>query len=175
MPEPAAGGPAKKTPGPCEPKARRLTLISRRQVAARLDEIELLQRCKRQDLAAFEALYQLYHQRALRTAYLLTRSRPAAEDAVQETFIQVWRGIAGLREVGAFRAWLYRILLATVHRLARKGRGVVVLSLDLQAHDAPDRNAPVPDEYIEYEAELRELRRAIASLPDADQRRGHPP
>lgn len=128
----------------------------------RLDEIELLQRCQGRDFAAFEALYQLYHQRALRTAYLLTRNKPAAEDAVQETFIQIWRGIGTLRETGAFRAWFYKILLATVHRLGKKQRGVVTLPL----FDTPDLNAPVPEEYAEYEAELQELRRAIARLPD---------
>lgn len=131
---------------------------------ARLDDIELIQRCQRGEYAAFEALYELVHQRALRTAYLITRSQPAAEDAVQETFIQVWRGIGGLREAGAFRSWFYRILLATVRRLNKIK--VVMLPLDLPAHDRPDLNAPAPDEFVQDAAELQELRTAISLLPD---------
>lgn len=128
-----------------------------------MDEAELIRRCISHDHAAFEALYQLYTQRAIRTAYLVTRSLPEAEDAVQEAFVQVWRRIDSLREAGAFRAWFYRIL---VNATRRSGKNVVLVPLDLNEHDKPDTVSPAPQERVEYGEELCELRAAISSLPD---------
>lgn len=131
-----------------------------------LDEHALVIECKRGDYAAFEALYQLYVKRALRTAFLLTQSLPAAEDAVQETFVQVWRRVSTLRDPGLFRPWFYRILLHATHRQGKKERKVVFLQFDPEEHDHADRTEAVPEEQIELHEDHHALRGAIASLTE---------
>lgn len=43
-----------------------------------------------------------------------------AEDALQETFLAVWRNAAGYRGQGAARAWLYTIARHAASRLRRR-------------------------------------------------------
>lgn len=131
-----------------------------------MDERELVLRCMRRDFGAFELIYQRYMPMALRTSWLVTRSKPEAEDAVQEAFIQVWRRIDTLRDVAAFRAWFYRILLNTTHHQGRKSSAAVTVPLDLNEYDQPDVNSATPVEQVEHGEELHQLRIAISALPD---------
>jgi RNA polymerase sigma-70 factor (ECF subfamily) len=132
-----------------------------------LKETDILQKCKEGDHVAFECLYQLYVRRAFRTAYLVLHSRLDAEDAIQETFVQVWRRIDTLRNFDAFRSWFYRILLNTTYRLQKKTRRVSCVPLDLDEHDKPDLHTPLPEEDMEAKEEFEKLQAAITSLPEA--------
>lgn len=128
-----------------------------------LDVAESVRRLQQGDRSAFDELYAAYARPAIRTAYLITRSQAAAEDAVQEAFVQVLRKISSLREVTAFRPWFYQIVVNAARRLAGKGT-VDWVPLDLENHDKADATLPAPDEIaiIGEEAEL--LRAAINEL-----------
>jgi RNA polymerase sigma-70 factor (ECF subfamily) len=72
-------------------------------------DVELLAAIAAGDRAAFEALYRRYAPwLAIRLRY---RSPDAAlvDDAVQETFLAVWRGSARYREGGDVGGWLWQI------------------------------------------------------------------
>jgi len=43
------------------------------------------------DVSAFETLYRQYEKLVYRTAYLITGDKEAANDALQEVFISVWK------------------------------------------------------------------------------------
>jgi RNA polymerase sigma-70 factor (ECF subfamily) len=58
--------------------------------------------------------------RAYRTAYLLMRNPAAAEDAVQEAFLRVWRFRDSLPEGEGVDPWLYRVLVNTCYSQLRK-------------------------------------------------------
>ena len=65
--------------------------------------------------------------RAYRTAYLILRDPSAAEDAVQEAFLRVWRFRDAIPAGTGRTAWLYRVVVnACVSRIrsesARTGR-----------------------------------------------------
>ena len=47
----------------------------------------------------------------LRTAYGIVKDRDSAEDAVQNALIQAWQHLPNLRETGALRSWLMRIVV----------------------------------------------------------------
>jgi RNA polymerase sigma factor (sigma-70 family) len=131
-----------------------------------LNELDLVRRCQRGDEAAFEALYQAYAERALRTAFLITDRRTLAEDAVQETFIQVWRSIRDLRDPRAFRGWFYRILIHRVRRLGKRDGREPDLPLEAVA-DHRDTQTTGPEEQAERNEAFHRVRVVITRLPEA--------
>lgn len=52
-----------------------------------------------------------YGDELLRTAYLLLKDRQAAEEAVQDTFVEVFTKISTLRDSGKLRGWMFRIMI----------------------------------------------------------------
>jgi RNA polymerase sigma-70 factor (ECF subfamily) len=72
------------------------------------DDLLVLQ-CQQGDLTGFERLVQQWQQPLLNYSYRLTGDWSAAQDAVQETWMVVIRGLVALRDVSRFRVWLFRI------------------------------------------------------------------
>ncbi len=69
---------------------------------------------------AFRAFYEAYADYAIRTASAITRNREMAKDAVQETFIRVYRQIGSYNRELPFDPWFYRILTNECLRLLKK-------------------------------------------------------
>ena len=70
---------------------------------------DALARARAGDGGAFEAL-TAPHVRELQVhCYRMLGSFQDAEDAVQETLLTAWRGLAGFEERSSLRTWLYRI------------------------------------------------------------------
>jgi RNA polymerase sigma-70 factor (ECF subfamily) len=61
------------------------------------------------DEPAFAALTQRHRRELHVHCYRMLASFDEAEDAVQETFLNAWRGRSGFQGGSQFRAWLYRI------------------------------------------------------------------
>lgn len=59
--------------------------------AAQLEEIELLRRIGRGDRASFEQFYDRFSRVLFSIAYRLLRNEQAAEDVLQEVFVQIWK------------------------------------------------------------------------------------
>jgi len=72
------------------------------------DDLLLLQ-CQQGDAASFDRLVQRWQQPLLNYAYRLTGNWAVAQDAVQETWMVVIRGLVTLKDVARFRGWLFRI------------------------------------------------------------------
>ena len=107
--------------------------------------------------AALPHLNELY-----RAAARLLGDSAKAEDAVQETYLQAWRSFDRFESGTNCRAWLFKILVNTVHHHRRKGFNLRLVkdSEDLlQQAVAPA--APIPEHITEGE-----ILRALDSLPD---------
>lgn len=59
--------------------------------AAQLEEIELLRRIGAGDRQSFEQFYDRFSRILYSIAYRLLRNEQAAEDVLQEVFVQIWR------------------------------------------------------------------------------------
>jgi RNA polymerase sigma-70 factor (ECF subfamily) len=83
----------------------------------------LVARALRGDQDAFDDIFDRYSGLMLRTAYGIVKDRDSAEDAVQNALIQAWQHLPSLRETGALRPWLLRIVvnqcISFKRRLAR--------------------------------------------------------
>lgn len=81
------------------------------QDKGRNDEKALLERARRGDVAAFEALVRSHEGKLFSFALSITGGKDeAAYEILQETLIRAYRGIASFRGDCAFPNWLWRIL-----------------------------------------------------------------
>jgi RNA polymerase sigma-70 factor (ECF subfamily) len=83
---------------------------------------ELVERAQHGDRDAFGALAKAAAGRLHAVAYRILRDADLADDALQETLVQAWHDLPGLREPERFEAWSCRILCRTCYRLARQER-----------------------------------------------------
>lgn len=104
---------------------RRLVDARRSPVSSRDD---LVRRAAEGDHASFTALARASADRMYSIAFRVLRDRSMAEDAVQDTLVEVWRNLRALREVDRFDAWSTRILVRNCYREARRSRRSVTLA-----------------------------------------------
>ena len=74
-------------------------------------DIELLTRLRSGDEEAFVTLVARYQQPMLRSARSYVPSLAVAEEAVQDTWMGVVKGIERFEGRSAFKTWLFRILV----------------------------------------------------------------
>lgn len=125
-------------------------------------EAALVRRCQIGDKEAFRMLVEQYRSVLFGTAYLLTRDRGLAEDAVQEAFIQIWKYLPSLRLRNSIKPWLVRIVVNEAKQQGRKKR-VPTVSLE-QTPEVVDDSDEAETEMVRDE-ERQHLRRALEMLP----------
>ena len=96
-----------------------------------MDQRDLIERAQRGDHEAFAALIDLTIARLDATARMILRDRELARDAVQDSLLQAWRDVRGVRDPERFQAWLYRLTVRTCLRAAtRRRRRSIEMTLD---------------------------------------------
>jgi RNA polymerase sigma-70 factor (ECF subfamily) len=129
--------------------------------AARAEDSALAAACQAGDLRAYERLYALQGSRMKNLARNLLGNAHDAEDAVQETFLKVQRGIGSFRGQSSFVTWTFRILVNTCHDARRKRvRKKEVASED----DTGEPLRPEPRAPSSHPALRLALERALAEL-----------
>jgi len=104
------------------------------------DDAALAAACLAGDLRAYERLYQLHGAQMRNLARNLLGARADAEDAVQETFLKIQRGIASFRGQSSFVTWTFRILVNTCYDARRKQ-----MRRKEQANDDSEHALPRPE------------------------------
>jgi RNA polymerase sigma factor (sigma-70 family) len=87
-----------------------------------LDDDQLVERARRGDAAAYEAIVQTYQGIAFRTAHLITGSAADAEEATQDGFVKAFRALGRFRTGAPLRPWLLEIV-ANEARNRRRSTG----------------------------------------------------
>jgi RNA polymerase sigma-70 factor (ECF subfamily) len=101
-----------------------------------VNEHQLLEAARRGDADAFARLVEL-HRRGLHAhCYRMLGSVPDAEDALQETLLRAWRGLASFEGRSSLRSWLYAIATnACLRAIERRPKRVLPI-------DYPPRRRP---------------------------------
>jgi RNA polymerase sigma-70 factor (TIGR02960 family) len=111
------------------------------------------------DEPAFATLTERHRRELHVHCYRMLASYDEAEDAVQETFLNAWRGRAGFEGGSQFRAWLYRIAtnvcLDMLRRSSRRATGMRSLA------EVPWIQ-PYPDALLDQAAPSDEQPEAVA-------------
>ena len=125
---------------------------------------DLTEKWQHGDVNAFETLYRQYEKLVFRTAYLITGSKEAAEDALQEVFVSVWRSRHTYDPgKGKLTTWLHRI---TVNQCSKKkpGKTPATVSLEEKGVDLPEVKRSQPDDILVSKLEYDRLLRAMDAL-----------
>lgn len=126
---------------------------------------ELVQRARRGDRWAEEALYHRYVRPVTRVVMRLLARSTEAEDVVQDAFVNALGDLGKLRDDDAFGSWLLRIAVHQVHRRYRRRRLLRVLGLDRGEDDATLGDQVDFQAGPEVRAGLAEIDRLLATLP----------
>ena len=82
----------------------------------------LVERAQQGDRDAYEQLARGAARRLFLVASRILRDTDAAEDAVQQTLVGIWRDLPSLRDPDRFDAWVYRLLVNACNAEARRER-----------------------------------------------------
>ena len=92
------------------------------------DIAKLLQ--ARQYPEAFSSLVERFKDRVFRLAFSMLANETQAEDAAQDVFVRIWKGLPGYHGGASLSTWIYAITRNTCLTLLKKRRGHLTLSLD---------------------------------------------
>jgi RNA polymerase sigma-70 factor (ECF subfamily) len=123
--------------------------------------LALLRRCRSNDPEACNELYTQYNRRIFNTAYRILGEESSAEDALQETLLNVYRGLSSFRGDSKVSTWISRITINVCLGMLRKSKNKQYVELE----DESTRNLPAePTTFtnpLAY-AELQELRSHVS-------------
>ena len=100
----------------------------------------------RGSLPAFERLYQQHGGRMKSIACNLMGNTSDAEDAVQESFLKVYRSIRSFQGHSSLSTWIYRILVNTCLDLKRKQRRQALPEIASSQDDIPHPQGPTANQ-----------------------------
>ena len=103
-------------------RAVQLAFLKPMGAASYSSESDLLAACRRGDLRAFEKVYEDHGPRLKSVAYHILGNRQDAEDAVQDTFLRLYRAIKSFEGHSSVGTWLCRIVINVCYDMARKRR-----------------------------------------------------
>jgi RNA polymerase sigma-70 factor (ECF subfamily) len=116
-------------------------------------DAELVERARKGELDAFEALTNRYEQRVYSLALRMLRHEQDAEDVTQQTFLSALESLAGFRGDASFATWLLRIATHAALKIIRKRKGLDTVSLE-EATEETDGYDSIP--HPEYIADWRQ-------------------
>jgi RNA polymerase sigma-70 factor (ECF subfamily) len=143
-------------------------------VGDRLREIDpfTLAAARRGDRAAFDAIVDLYDERLRLLAFHLLHDADLADDALQDTFFNAYRGLPAFHRRSSLGTWLYRITYTVCMGYLRRSRGGRVSYEEAEQFVGTDED---PAEAVvtrsEVEAALAHLspeQRVVVLLVDRD-------
>jgi RNA polymerase sigma-70 factor (ECF subfamily) len=114
---------------------------------------------------AFTELVLTFGSMARAVAETWLRDVDAAEDAVQEAFLDAHRHLHDLRDPQAFIAWFRRILVKHCDRMTRRHTPPAI---ELEAAGPLMAQEPDPEGSLDAGRQLRHARQAIERLPPAE-------
>ena len=132
-----------------------------------MNEKELIARLQARDEAAFEELIRQYEKKVYSLCARMCGNAEDAEEAAQDAFLALWRGIDRFRQESSLSTWIYRLASnACIDLMRRKKKGAGSVSLDDEELfvDAVDP-APQPHEEAERRETQRLLQEGLLSLP----------
>ena len=121
---------------------------------------QLIQRCLNGEVSAFRQLYDQHKEGLFNVAIRIHHNFQDAEDALQETFVKIYKALPGFKGECKLSTWIYKILLNTCFSSLKQKKSsaerIFKLSKDELANSTEQDENPINNLILEQE---------IASLP----------
>ena len=145
-----------------ESLAAGLPLLERSGAVTAVDpDLELAERFRAGDRAAFDVLVRRHQKGMWRLVRRYVKSDADAADITQLAFVRAFRGLTGFRGTASVRSWLYRIAINCALSWLRDHRREQPAEI---AEEALIDDNPAPAQLSQGD-DRAQLRRAIAQLP----------
>jgi len=138
-----------------------------------LSDEQLIERCRRNDRAAFDVLIKRYERPIYHLAYRLAGNYDDAHDIAAETFLRIYRAIGTFQCAITLPAWINRIVANVFYDTRRHAHRHPAVSLDALVEKTGDTllaaesaTAPSPEARAEENERKAILSSAINALPD---------
>ncbi|MBG0832941.1 RNA polymerase sigma factor [Planomonospora sp. ID67723] len=125
------------------------------------DESLLVVAARAGDESAFAELWSTAQRQAFGVCYHLTENRADALDALQDTQLAAWKGLASFEGKAPFRAWVLAIARNAARAVVRRRAPMGMI------FDEVGEESAVTEPFEDTVAELADLRRALATVPDS--------
>ena len=132
-------------------------------------EEALIAGLKAHEAWACEQLIANYADMVYRVCYRILQDPQEAEDAMQETFITVYRYIDSFRGDARLSSWLYRVAANTALSMLRSRKRKQGLNVSMETEEGEtlpiiDEQVIVPDEWLLREENIQLLREALDAM-----------
>ncbi len=126
---------------------------------------EIIRAAQRGDGAAFEELMVVTQRRVAQIAWAILGDAEDVKDAVQETFLRLYRFLGRYDANRDFHGWLARITVNVCRDSLRKRKRVFRAPAGAEPLPEMECTDPRADEELIHRSELAMLRRAVDALP----------
>ena len=135
-------------------------------------EKELIHKAKNGDQDSFEALILSCKEKAYNIALRYMQNEEDALDAMQESFIKIFRHLSKFNEQSRFDTWVYRIVVNSCNDMLRKNKKISYIDTIYKNEDNEDiifeivDKAPGPDGLLEKKEESEYILKCLGKLSD---------
>lgn len=147
------------------PSSRPVALPSSRsdRQRSRTEDDDLVQKCRKGDVRAFEAIYRRHSTAVYSLAYRMVGNPADAQDMLQEIFLLAFNKLRTYQGQAALSTWLFRVATnRCLDHIRSKARRNQSLTESLDGQKPPPSSVP-----RQSTAERLDLEQAIARLPDS--------
>jgi RNA polymerase sigma-70 factor (ECF subfamily) len=131
-------------------------------MAPGLENSLLITRLKKDDDAAFQALYQQHHQAVFANIFRLVSRQEEAEDILQEVFLSLWESRHKLSDNHSVAGWLFTTSYYKACAYLKQSLRKKVFPLPEGVHDIAEEQAETEGKFAEQTSMLNT---AIELLP----------
>jgi len=123
-----------------------------------VQEDQIIKDCQNKNIGAYKMIFDRYEQPLLHTALRLMGQQQDAEDAVQMTFIKLYKSIRNYNFGAKFSTYLFKILINTCFDLLKKRKRFKTADIDLDSlstDSSPDREIYLEDAILKLPQRMR--------------------
>ncbi|MBE7028223.1 MAG: sigma-70 family RNA polymerase sigma factor [Ruminococcaceae bacterium] len=109
------------------------------------NEFLLIKKASKNNVEAFEKLIYPYTTRLLNHAYGILNNREDAEDALQESYIKIFKSLDKFEGHSSFKTWIYRIVTNVCLDMLRKNKKIYETSIN-ETNENGEYKLVIPDD-----------------------------
>lgn len=132
-------------------------------MAEKEDNQNLVRLLQKGDVAAFDALFEVYSSRLYTFAFKYLKNETDAEELVQEVFVKVWENRKSLKSALSFKSYLFTISLNHIRKYFNK-KAIALRYLQSLHPDSPvSMDLLLNNE--DYESVMLRINQIIEEMP----------